>query len=72
MNDHKQHWCSGSDGARCRHGHRHHGLACTPVSLAMAEEWIPACVHEDGIVTRASGRPIRPEWLKPRTDQQQQ
>lgn len=63
MSEHTKHWCSGSTGSKCRHGHEHHGLACTPNSIAMAEEWLPSCLHDDGKPRRASGRPLRPEWL---------
>lgn len=62
MSEHTKHWCSGSDGSRCVHGHRHHSLACTPVSVAMAVEWLPACLHDDGKPRRTSGKPLRPLW----------
>lgn len=59
QDDFKQHWCSGSDGSSCKHGHYHHGIACSPHTIKQAEEWLPACLFDDGLPRRASGLPIR-------------
>lgn len=58
MEEHKKHWCSASNGSECSNGHYHHGIACAPATLGQAEEFLPACLFDDGLPRRASGRPV--------------
>lgn len=61
---HRQYWCSASNGSECCNGLPHHGIACTPATLDQAREWMPACLFDDLEPRRTSGRPVRPEWMK--------